>query len=1046
TAARLAQLPDTDLTDAERTTPLLPAHPAYVIYTSGSTGRPKGVLVAHGNVVRLFSATDHWFGFGPDDAFTWFHSFAFDFSVWEMWGPLLHGGRLVVVPFDVSRSPADFLALLVREGVTVLSQTPSAFYQLAQADALDPELGAGLALRTVVFGGEALDLSRLSGWYARHAQNAPLLVNMYGITETTVHVTYRALGADLAGRGPVASVIGRGIPDLQVYVLDAALQPCPPGVPGEMYVAGEGLARGYLGRAGLTAGRFVADPFGPVGSRMYRSGDLARWDQDGVLEYLGRTDDQVKIRGFRIELGEIEAALAAHPAVAQATVLVREDRPGDKRLVAYLIPADSGSASDIDRLAAGVRIHATGLLPEYMVPSAVVVLEAFPLTVNGKLDRKALPEPDLAESAGAGRRPETEQEAQLCAVFAEVLGIPEVGVEDNFFELGGHSLLAVTLIERIRTTLDVSLSVKALFTAPTVAGLSGVLGEPVFQAPPNLIPQGAREITPAMLPLVELSTDDIQRIVERVPGGAANIADVYPLAPLQEGIFFHHLLQAGEGADAYVLPTVLRFDSREHLDTFTGALQKVVDRHDILRTAVVWQDLPEPVQVVLREAPIQVTEVVLEPSGADVADRLLAASPSVMALDEAPLVRVFTAAEPEGGRWCALLQVHHLIQDHTTLDILMAEVRAFVTGEHETLPDPLPFRDFVAQARRGVSPEEHQEFFAGFLADVGEPTAPFGVLDVHGDGATVREARLALDDDLAERLRDQARTHGVSPATVFHLAWARLAGALTGRDDVVFGTVLLGRMNAGTNADRVPGLFINTLPVRAHLGATPVGEALTRMHRHLADLLAHEHAPLALAQRASAMPPQTPLFTTLLNYRHSGQSTDQTPVPGVELLYAHERTNYPLGVYIDDTTHGFSITVQAHDSIDPHTVATWMHTATDSITTALQTSPTTPLHHTHVLTPAERHRVLVEWNGGGAEGLPAPSVTLVEGFEAQAARTPEAVAVVDGDGTAVTYGELNARANRIARLLVEHGAGPEGRVAVSLPRSAQLMTALLAVL
>ncbi|WP_245687394.1 condensation domain-containing protein, partial [Streptacidiphilus griseoplanus] len=381
---------------------------------------------------------------------------------------------------------------------------------------------------------------------------------------------------------------------------------------------------------------------------------------------------------------------------------------GDHRLVAYIVPASEGKQyEDTAELTTEVRAHAVGLLADYMVPSAFLVIDAFPLTVNGKLDRKALPEPDLAVTAGTGRKPESEREAQLCAVFAEVLGIPEVGVDDNFFELGGHSLLAVTLIGRIRAALDVDLSVKALFTAPTVAGLAAVLGGPVFQAPPNLIPQGAREITPEMLPLVELSADDVQRIVDRVPGGAANIADIYPLTPLQEGIFFHHVLQADEGTDAYLLPTVLGFDSREHLDTFTTALQQVVNRHDILRTAIIWQNLPQPVQVVLHEAPISVRTVDLADEG-DVTQRFLAACPSVMALDEAPLVRIFVAAEPEDGRWFALLQVHHLIQDHTTLDILMNEVRAFLTGQHQTLPAPLPFRDFVAQARLGISREEHE--------------------------------------------------------------------------------------------------------------------------------------------------------------------------------------------------------------------------------------------------------------------------------------------------------------------------------------------------
>ncbi|MBW5254947.1 amino acid adenylation domain-containing protein, partial [Streptomyces sp. P01-B04] len=331
TVADLAGRPSGDLTQDERVSPLLPQHPAYVIYTSGSTGRPKGVVVAHEQVVRLFTATDPWFGFGPEQVWTMFHSYAFDFSVWELWGPLLHGGRLVVVPHTVSRSPELFLDLLVRERVTVLNQTPSAFYQLIQADTENPELGDRLALEYVVFGGEALDPGRLTAWYHRHPQDSPRLVNMYGITETTVHVTHRSLTPATPGAGSQRSLIGGPIPDLRLYVLDSALQPTAPGVPGEMYVAGAGLARGYLNRPALSAERFIADPYGPAGTRMYRSGDLARWTQDSEIEYLGRADHQVKIRGFRIELGEIETVLTTLTGVAQAAVIVRDDR-----LIAYL--------------------------------------------------------------------------------------------------------------------------------------------------------------------------------------------------------------------------------------------------------------------------------------------------------------------------------------------------------------------------------------------------------------------------------------------------------------------------------------------------------------------------------------------------------------------------------------------------------------------------------------------------------------------------------------------------------------------------------------
>ncbi|WP_344097895.1 amino acid adenylation domain-containing protein, partial [Streptomyces stramineus] len=438
-------------------------------YTSGSTGRPKGVPVTHHNVARLFSATDHWFGFDDSDVWTLFHSYAFDFSVWEMWGALLHGGRLVVVPHLVSRDPGAFLRLLAGERVTVLNQTPSAFYQLMAADKENP--GTELALRYVVFGGEALEPARLADWYERHADDAPTLVNMYGITETTVHVSYIALDRAKAAAG-AASTIGVNIPDLRVYVLDEHLQPLPPGVTGEMYVAGEGLAHGYLGRHALTAERFVADPFahlfGERGSRMYRSGDLARRRADGNLDYFGRADHQVKIRGFRIELGEIEGVLADHPDVADAAVVVREDTPGDKRLVAYAVPAR-------DTTPAALREHTAGELPVHMVPSAVVLLDRLPLTANGKLDRKALPAPDLAAAVTDGRAPRGPREEQLCEIFAEVLGLPRVGVDDNFFDLGGHSLLAVRLAGRLKTALGAEVGIGTVFQAPTPAALDAAL-------------------------------------------------------------------------------------------------------------------------------------------------------------------------------------------------------------------------------------------------------------------------------------------------------------------------------------------------------------------------------------------------------------------------------------------------------------------------------------------------------------------------------------------------------------------------------------------
>ncbi|MGW9250462.1 amino acid adenylation domain-containing protein, partial [Streptomyces badius] len=1042
----LAQL-ETLSGDPVRSVEVLPSHVAYVIYTSGSTGRPKGVAVPHGNVVALFGGTDGWFGFGTDDVWAWFHSFAFDFSVWELWGALLHGGRLVVVPREVSRNPREVLDLLVTERVTVLNQTPSAFYQLMAAQSREPQLGQRLALRCVVFGGEALDPSRLRDWYTHHAADAPVLVNMYGITETTVHVSYKPFDETVV-TADAGSVIGVGIPNLRVFVLGSDMRPVPVGVAGELYVAGAQLARGYLGRPGLTAERFVANPFGGPGERMYRTGDVVRWRTDGNLEYLGRADDQVKLRGFRIELGEIETALLSHTALTQAAVLVREDTPGDKRLTAYVVPATPGDTIDT----AALRAHVGSRLPEYMVPSATVVLDALPLTVNGKLDRRALPAPEYT-AASSGRAPANAQEEILCSVFADILNVPHVSVDDNFFELGGHSLLAVSLIERLRER-GLPVSVRSLFATPTVAGLAAVVGaggHGAVAVPENLIPAGAESITPDMLPLVDLTAKEIERIAARVQGGAANIADIYPLAPLQEGIFFHHLM-TGEGeADVYLQQTLLRFDARQRVDRFVEALQAVTVRHDILRTGFAWEGLREPVQVVVRRAEVPVHEVALDgvSEGQDAAQQLLDAADRTMDVGRAPLLRAYIGAEPGSDRWLMLLQNHHLVEDHTALELLLAEVRAHLEGQEDTLPVPVPFREFVAQTRLGVSRAEHERFFGELLDGVTEPTAPYGLLDVRGDGTGVDEVMSTLDEAVSARLREQARHLGVSPATLFHLVWARVVAVTSGRDDVVFGSVLFGRMQAGTGADRTPGLFINTLPVRVPTGRVSVGEAVRGMQKQLADLLVHEHAPLTLAQQAAGLPAQTPLFTSLLNFRHNtAGSTGPDEVmtgalEGVELLSAHERSNYPLTVSVDDSGSRFDVVVQAAAPLSPRAVTGLIHAAAANLVTALEEETgATGLHEVQVLDETDQRQLLTRWNDTAHE---VPVTTLPRLFATQAGRTPDAVAVTF-EGTELSYAELDARTNRLARLLIARGVGPESVVAVSMERSAELVVALLAVL
>ncbi|MDH6168358.1 amino acid adenylation domain-containing protein [Variovorax boronicumulans] len=454
-----------DLADCPATDPVVPLdgdNLAYVIYTSGSTGRPKGAQLCHRNVTRLLASTEPWFRFGPADVWTLFHSYAFDFSVWEMFGALCTGGKLVVVPFWVSRSPADFLRLLRTQQVTVLNQTPSAFGQLI---ALPEALDKGLSLRTVIFGGEALEPQRLRAWIEHHGDRHPQLVNMYGITETTVHVTWRRITA--ADLGQQRSPVGIAIPDLGLRVLDADLNLVPPGVAGELHVSGAGLARGYLNRAGLTAERFIATE---NGDRLYRTGDLVRWNVQGQLEYLGRIDHQVKVRGFRIELGEIEAQLLAQPQVREAIVIARE-HAGATMLVAYL-SAQPGKEID----SAQVRARLGRALPEYMVPGAIVALQALPLNANGKVDRKALPEPGFG-SERAYAAPEGDAEEALARIWCEVLGVARVGRNDHFFELGGHSLMSMQVMARVQGAMHVDLAVRDIFQNPVLMDMARLIAE-----------------------------------------------------------------------------------------------------------------------------------------------------------------------------------------------------------------------------------------------------------------------------------------------------------------------------------------------------------------------------------------------------------------------------------------------------------------------------------------------------------------------------------------------------------------------------------------
>jgi amino acid adenylation domain-containing protein len=567
--------------------------------------------------------------------------------------------------------------------------------------------------------------------------------------------------------------------------------------------------------------------------------------------------------------------------------------------------------------------------------------------------------------------------------------------------------------------------------------------------PPNLIDPHCTRITPQLLPLVTLTQQEIDSAVATVSGGAANVQDIYPLAPLQHGLLFHHLAQSA--GDTYLLQHLLSFDARGRLDRFLDALQSVIDRHDILRTGFAWQGLPQALQVIWRRAPLPVEEVVLH--GPDVATQLRERCDSRhtrLALTQAPLLRAHVAHDAEHDRWLLCLLQHHLIGDHTTLELLIEEVQAHLASQQHRLPAPLPFRNFIAQTQHGPTPEQHEAFFKQMLEDIDEPTAPFGLLDVQGDGFDMDEAHLSLDAALAQQLRQHARRLGVSTASLFHLAWALVLARTTGRHDVVFASVLFGRLNGIEGAHRMLGMFLNTLPIRLGMRGG-VEEAVRATHERLAQLLHHEHAPLALAQRASGVVAPTPLFTSLLNYRYQGGSTvldhdgadDEQAWGGMELVHAQERTNYLIALSVNDEGEGFSLDVQADPRIGAQRMGGYMLRALHALGQALQGHPRAELRTLNVLPEPERDRILHRFNDTVA---PFPSERCIqELFEEQAARTPEATALVF-EGTSLTYAELNAQANRLAHHLIACGVRPGSLVAIALPRGIDLVVALLATL
>ncbi|KAF9399972.1 hypothetical protein BGX21_005210 [Mortierella sp. AD011] len=611
--------------------------------------------------------------------------------------------------------------------------------------------------------------------------------------------------------------------------------------------------------------------------------------------------------------------------------------------------------------------------------------------------------------------------------------------------LGGHSLLAVQMIERLRR-VGLSLSVRALFDTPILSVLAQSLNKTqvIIEAPRNLITKDTTRIVPELLPLIDLTQDDIDLIVNQVEGGVSNIQDIYALSPLQDGILFHHVM-ASKG-DPYLLVTKMSFDSKDILDRYLSAVQKVVDRHDILRTAIVWEKLSTPAQVVLRHAKLSITELALDPADGDILDQLAKLTdPREHRIDlsQAPLIR-FVMAQDVNGKWMVITHLHHLIGDHSTFEIMTTEIQAFMENKAQDLAEPQPFRNLIFHVKSGISLSAHEDFFTKMLSEIDTPALPYGLSNVHHDGLDVTESHIMLPQDLNNRLRGHAKQMGVSLASICHLAWAQVISRTSGQERVVFGTVIFGRMQGGSGSDQAMGLFINTLPIRIDIGERSIEESVRKSQIDLAALLEHEHASLALAQRCSSVPAGTPLFSSLLNYRHNIVPTAEVPDDiGVRVLDGEERTNYPFSISVEDGGSTLGLTAQVIKPFEPFRICEYMQQALQSIDDALQNNPEMPTRDLEILPPSEQQLLSQTWNA--TEKKYPGGQCIHHLFELQALVAPASRAVVFEDQE-LTYSELNGRANRLAHRLIELGVKPDMRVALCVDRSLAMIVGLLAIL
>ena len=886
-------------------TDVLPENLAYIIYTSGSTGRPKGVMVNHANVARLLQATQEGFRFNEKDVWTLFHSFAFDFSVWEIWGALLYGGKLVIVSYLESRSPEAFYDLLCRERVTVLNQTPSAFNQLVAVEK-SGSLNHRLALRLVIFGGEALDVKRLKSWFDNHGDELPQIINMYGITETTVHATQYRVRADDLHRSS-KSIIGCPISDLQIYVLDERMEPVGVGLRGELYLAGVGLARGYLHRPDLTAERFLPHPYSvDRGARLYRTGDVVRYNERGELEYVGRADRQVKVRGYRIELGEVEAALREVEGVREAAVVVREEEEGEGSVMVAYVVAEAEHRIEIGE----VRRKLKERLPEHMIPSAFLLLDHFPLTPNGKLDLPALPAPaaSIFSHNADYFAARTITEELLCGIWAEVLKVERVGIDDNFFDLGGHSLLATQVISRMRRIFGQGIALRLLFEYPRVREL-------------------AQQVERERRETAGVEVKPLRAVAREAAG--------LPLSYAQQRLWF--LAQMEPESSFYNMPMAVRMSGKLNLEALERSLAEVIRRHESLRTSFSTLD-EQPVQLIAEA--VSLSMPLIDLSHLDEAEREARLKQEARAeagrgfdLREPPLLRVrmLRLAQDEH---VLLLTMHHIISDGWSMGVLVREVgalyEAYERGEESPLEElEVQYGDYAVWQRERLKGEELERELGYWREQLrGAPA----VLELPTDRVRPavqtyrgKKQSFVLSEKCGRAVNELSRKEGVSLFMTLLAAFNVLLYRLTRQEIIIIGSPAANRHQLET--ENLIGCFVNSLALLTRVaGNSSFRNLLEQVRMMVLDANEHQDLPFDVLVRELKLQRKanyTPLFQVWFVLNHVANLTLKLPHLTLELLKFDSREaqfDLALSMFELGEKMGGTITYNA-DLFDEDTIA-----------------------------------------------------------------------------------------------------------------------------